>query len=907
MATVNLPDLKSKISVEDQATPVLKNVQKATKETNDTFKIFTPTMAAVAVGAGALAAAIQKSVEAYAESELAVKKLNDALSVAGLKNQDYSKHLQSVAADLQKTTRFSDEQVMSVQQLLVTYGVYGKTLDKATKSILDLAETTDRDAFSAAQALAKAVEGNTDGLRRYGVMIDDSVPKSQKFAAALQQIQDRMGGRAAGAADTLTGSFTIVKNAMSELLEKTGEFITKSTGLVRILKDLGVFMNQLRIDFGGGTEKENIINKIKQLSEMQMKEGDTPLGRAYQARLDEEYAKLDAINKKEQDATAEAQKQYELQQKNLELAEKRKKAAEDYKKLVEGINKIQDQQNANSDSGRLLDQRLEVERAIKSGNLEVMQKESTLLATRLQAISDEELNANREFGNHMIRKDLNLEDMEKLAKELDNISKRRELTQKEKENIDLAMKALREQKLTAGIGAVSSFVSGNASGAASGVASMLGATGPQGAAIGLLVELVANSKEIPEKIGAMLKGLATGLVEGIPALLDYLSGPFISDLITKFIPALVKGITQFFPLMIAAIIKGIGEILKNLPNLLVGLVKGVASGVWDGIKGIGSAIGSIFGFGGDDRTTQEKLRDTIKELSTTIKQLNNTLSSQYRDVLRSVASPASQLAMAKTDFSNLAQRRDNLIGQIIKAGESGDTKKAAELMQKLADTQGEMISKAQDYYNLELDRIQSIYDKKKEVYDKEREQLKQRLDDLKNLRDNAISSIQSAREAIISGTLNPNQNVDRLRAAFQNAGSPEAKSAAAQALAGGLQSQFQNAQSLAASGAITGEEFAKIQEDILSQLDSTQTEVQTQFGQLIDTQREQIRALDRGFKQVTDAYKKEMADLRAVLLTVAKQLSKLPDLAGGSGSVKDPSLTFKKSLKENRNNIKGSL
>lgn len=417
----------------------------------------------------------------------------------------------------------------------------------------------------------------------------------------------------------------------------------------------------------------------------------------------------------------------------------------------------------------------------------------------------------------------------------------------------------------------SAAISGNASGVASGVSTTLGSTGPQGALIALVTELVVNSKDIPNKISSMISGLSKGIAEGIPILIHYLS--------SQFIPDLINGLTT-----------ALSGLIKSLPGMALDIGKlAVRSSLAAITGGISEAIGGLFGFGGGP-SPMELLADTMRKLSDDIKDLNKGLNQTYRGIVSSVSGPGGQLNIAKGDFASLSKTRSDLRNQVKQAAMAGDVEKTRDLLKELASTQQDMMNKAKDIYDLESSQATAVYEKKKELYQKERQLLVDRINELRNLRNTAFDAINKVREAIVSGSSTAFQNVNRLRANYASAATAQSKSDAAVALAGGLQSEFESAQSLASQGAISGEELNRIKQGILSELDSTQGSIQSDFQQLIDVQKAQIKVLDSGFKKVTDSYKKEMDRLRDALLTVAKKLDSLPKYAQGTNYVPNTGL-----------------
>src|SRR5207245_2584237 len=78
--------------------------------------------------------------------------------------------------------------------------------------------------------LGKAFAGNTGALSRYGIVIDQSLDKHQKFDAAIAQLEHRFSGSAAAATETYTGSLQQMHNAFTEAEEGLGKFLGELMG-----------------------------------------------------------------------------------------------------------------------------------------------------------------------------------------------------------------------------------------------------------------------------------------------------------------------------------------------------------------------------------------------------------------------------------------------------------------------------------------------------------------------------------------------------------------------------------------------------------------------------------------------------------------------------------------------------
>jgi len=221
----------------------------------------------IAIGAGiaGISAAIVTSIKAYGEQEQAVAKLNQALANQGIYTAQTSKAMVDYAAELQRVTTFTDESIIAVESSLTAFGLEGEQLKKATKATLDLAAAKGIDLASASQLLGKAFVGETGTLARYGIVLSDNIPKTQKFAAAMDAVNGMFGGQAETMRNTTLGAWTGFQNAINDVQEEIGAFLASdATGILSWLTGFAERVsNGLKIIREFATEMGGFGNALK--------------------------------------------------------------------------------------------------------------------------------------------------------------------------------------------------------------------------------------------------------------------------------------------------------------------------------------------------------------------------------------------------------------------------------------------------------------------------------------------------------------------------------------------------------------------------------------------------------------------------------------------------------------------
>ena len=190
-------------------------LEKMSEDLEKSKFVFAGTFAAIVGGVGV-------ALHAFGEEERAIASLNQALLNQGIQSAAVTEDLRNYASAMQHVSNFADDQIIAAQAQLVQFGLTGQQLKEVTKATLDLAAAKGIDLTSAAQLLGKAFVGETAMLGRYGIVIDDSIPKSEKFAVAMKMITDTMGGQALAQQQTFLGSITSLKNTFGDFLETIG-------------------------------------------------------------------------------------------------------------------------------------------------------------------------------------------------------------------------------------------------------------------------------------------------------------------------------------------------------------------------------------------------------------------------------------------------------------------------------------------------------------------------------------------------------------------------------------------------------------------------------------------------------------------------------------------------------------
>lgn len=176
----------------------------------------------LAAGAGAAAVLAAKLAKGAMEDEAAAKKMAVAFrnNAGATKAQIAATEDWISAQGLAKGVADDDLRPALGKLVAATHDV-GKA-QKLTSLAMDISAGSGKDLGVVTQALAKAQNGSTAGLAKFGVGMKDAKGKAVDFETAVGRLGKTFRGQAAAAADTTAGRFQRLKVQLSEAGETIG-------------------------------------------------------------------------------------------------------------------------------------------------------------------------------------------------------------------------------------------------------------------------------------------------------------------------------------------------------------------------------------------------------------------------------------------------------------------------------------------------------------------------------------------------------------------------------------------------------------------------------------------------------------------------------------------------------------
>lgn len=168
-----------------------------------------------------LIGAITATVYAASEAEDAVIAVSSALAARGENVEALTKTINEYADELQRVTVYDDEAIKRGTAFAINMGVQTSRIREVMVAAIGLASAYHIDLETAFKLVGRAAAGNTAMLGRYGIVLDESLSKEEKFNVLLEKGAGYMGV-AEARANTLSGQLLVTKNMIGEASETIG-------------------------------------------------------------------------------------------------------------------------------------------------------------------------------------------------------------------------------------------------------------------------------------------------------------------------------------------------------------------------------------------------------------------------------------------------------------------------------------------------------------------------------------------------------------------------------------------------------------------------------------------------------------------------------------------------------------
>lgn len=196
------------------------------------------------------------------EAEKVYNDLAAAVRISGQAWEDVSEQVNRYTGSMQRMTRFSDEEAAAGLTRLMFYTQDVTEAQKLLTNAIDFSVGMSIDLNASIDLLGKAYVGYTGTLSRYGIIIDQNLSSTEKYAAAMKIVEERVGGRAAAELNTYVGAMAQLKNELNDLGQALGELVLPS--LTSVTKELTKFFRFISPET---TEADRLRMLIEEIEE----------------------------------------------------------------------------------------------------------------------------------------------------------------------------------------------------------------------------------------------------------------------------------------------------------------------------------------------------------------------------------------------------------------------------------------------------------------------------------------------------------------------------------------------------------------------------------------------------------------------------------------------------------------
>jgi hypothetical protein len=177
-----------------------------------------------------------EGIKAAADYQQSLQALNVGLATSGNYSAEASKGFAEYAHHIQETTKFSESAVLQGQALLASLtGLSGDGLKKASDAAIEFSARSGKDLGASFLTIAKAAEGNTTALKKFGIDVQVGATNADTFSNTLSALS-KFTGSAAAETQTYSGAVTQNSHAFEDVQKSIGNVIVQNPAIIAGIK-----------------------------------------------------------------------------------------------------------------------------------------------------------------------------------------------------------------------------------------------------------------------------------------------------------------------------------------------------------------------------------------------------------------------------------------------------------------------------------------------------------------------------------------------------------------------------------------------------------------------------------------------------------------------------------------------
>lgn len=181
----------------------------------------------------------------FMEGDIAAQRLKASLASLGVASNATFEQISNLSSEIEELTRYAADEVVAALGQGLRLGLDPKIMDDAAKAAAGLAEKLSLDLGTAMALVARASNGNTSVLAKYGLKLDETKSKAEQFQDVLQ-IGKESFGLAEDAANTAQGRLDKMNVAIGNMRQAIGEMLAEYLlPVIDVVKSAAVAFNGL--------------------------------------------------------------------------------------------------------------------------------------------------------------------------------------------------------------------------------------------------------------------------------------------------------------------------------------------------------------------------------------------------------------------------------------------------------------------------------------------------------------------------------------------------------------------------------------------------------------------------------------------------------------------------------------
>lgn len=179
----------------------------------------------------------REAIQASAAQQKAVNALDSSLKQLGAYTPELSKELQNYASELQKTSRFGDEATLEQLAFAQAMGANVEQSKAIVAAAQDMAVALNIDFNSAVRNISKTLGGFAGELGEVIPELKNLTKEQLQAGQGIELLGAKYKNFALRDLNSFDGQLSQTKNSFGDMIEKIGDYVTKSPEMIDLTKN----------------------------------------------------------------------------------------------------------------------------------------------------------------------------------------------------------------------------------------------------------------------------------------------------------------------------------------------------------------------------------------------------------------------------------------------------------------------------------------------------------------------------------------------------------------------------------------------------------------------------------------------------------------------------------------------